>query len=273
METLDIIVQLISLIALPITVYFAYKTVRLSKKQLYVSQKPELLLIVPNFLYTDKNYEKLTCHEYDKLSSVWYGRSRDGSNPRQDTNFRFINGGKSSAFDIQVFLFCDIASLAQKLVKHPNNDGQFGIKYSNGNPYLYYESPKREPREKKVGVVFNSPERSFQIPFITASGESEKAVMEIPHLYLNFLNLALQLDAYNNEDFKVISIELPPILLWFKYKNLEGHEFNNYSKCNVTHIKKQDFLCTSNPIRPDEFKALTKMCNVEKFESVWGKIQ
>ncbi len=128
LDILNIIVQIISLIALPITVFFAYKTVRFSKKQLFISQKPELFLIAPNFLRTVKDYEDLTCHEYDKLSSVWYGRSRDDSNPRQDTNFRFINGGKSLALDIQVFLFCDMAFLVRQLVKHPNNTGQFLIK-------------------------------------------------------------------------------------------------------------------------------------------------
>lgn len=263
MDEFNIIVQLVSLTVVLLTVCVAYRTVRYSKKQFLFSQKPELFLIAPNFISTSCNYKILRCRQYNDLSSMWYAWTRADNHPKPPPYFRFINGGNSTAIDIQVFFFCDIASVTKQLDAVQINNDHFDISYKNGGTWLTFGSSEIPISEKKVRVIFNNPDRSFPIPFITAQGETEKAVMEIPSLFLNLLNLALYLEAYSKEDFEFLQIEIPPIAVWFKYKNIEGRKFDNFSKIIISHKMNQEFFCESTPIKEEEFQSLTRMCNIQ----------
>jgi len=262
MDEFNIIVQLISLLAILLTVGFAYKTVKLSKKQLLISQKPEVFLLVPNFLSSSCDYKILRCRHYNDLSSLWYGWTRADNHPKPAPYLKFINGGNSTAIDIQAFFFCDLASFTKQLDSRQGHNDLFEISYKNGGNWLTFGSSEVPVSEKKISVIFNNPDRPFPIPFITAPGETEKAVMEIPHLFLNLLNLALCLEANNKDDFEFLQIEIPPIAVCFKYKNIEGRNFNNFSKITISHKLNQEFFCESTPINEHEFRSLTRMCSI-----------
>lgn len=252
-----LIIQFVTVLLMLITIVYSAWAVKISKKQLRISRQPELFIKSPNFIQTMIDLRNKKIKDIDDLSSVWYSYDRDGSNHQDKTFLHLINGGLSSALDIYVFLFCDIETWMRHLSSNADNN-LVHFSYRNKSKFYDYHYPLyKGVMLNRTEVVFDNPDRPFQIPYITQSGDSEKSLIELPDIYNRLINLDLIL-SWNDVDNTLNSnFYLPPIYFEIRYRNIEGDPFTRYSRLSITHKKNSEFLCETKPITLNEFKTGT----------------